>query len=113
MGRAVLVVAAGLLCGCSSSVLEEQAAESGTVIGVVSFRDERLTIRASGAGPRFDVVASDGRALSRGLDDAGLAERHSELYDVYRSSYAARSAVQPFLDARVDLPSVADTDDVR
>ena len=104
--RSFLVFA--LACACSSSVPGDPPAVSSsepeTVIGVVAFRDARLTIRASSDGPRFDVVATDGRVLSRDLDERELALRHGELYDVYRSSYA-RGPDEPFLDARLDPPA--------
>lgn len=87
--------------------------EGGPVIGVVELQNERLTIRSSGRGPRFDVADLDGRLLSRGLDSTELAVRHAELYEIYRASYARRSDDAPFLDARRDLPSVADPDHVR
>lgn len=101
--RSLLVFA--LLCACSSSVPSDPPPPSQpeTVIGIVAFRDARLTIRASSAGPRFDVVANDGRVLSENLDERGLALRHAELYDVYRASYA-RGPNEPFLDARLDPP---------
>jgi hypothetical protein len=69
---------------------------------VVALQNERLTIRASGDGPRFDVTRSDGRLLSQNLDLSELSLRHAEIYEVYRASYAQSGDDQPFLDARLD-----------
>jgi hypothetical protein len=96
----------------SSPVTAQASAppSAGRVIGSLALKGERLTIVASGTGPRFEVADNDGRVLSRDLDIAELAERHSDLYEVYRYG----TARGPFLDARLDRErSVPHADDPR
>lgn len=105
MQKVAFTLASLLALACSSSLdRSEPAAASveGPVIAIVALEDERLTVRASADGPRFDVATHDGRALSRDLDLGELAARHRDLYDLYRYSYARTSDDEPFLDARRD-----------
>ena len=72
---------------------------TGSVIGVVQLRDERMTIHSTPDGVRFTVATRDGAVLGRGLSPTELAARHEVLYRVYRSGYAAN---EPYVDARLD-----------
>jgi hypothetical protein len=105
MLRCALVIAIVFAGGCASSADEHAALSVGPaskVIGVLAFQNERLTIRTSADGPRFDVETTDGRLLSQNLDLAELAIRHAEIYDVYRASYAHAGGDAPYLDGRLD-----------
>ena len=59
-------------------------------------RDHRLVIRATGAVPRLDLFANDGKHLATDIDPAQLGRYAPELADAYRRGIAGR------LDARVD-----------
>lgn len=111
-------VVAVALCACSSApadggprgaesapapVVAQSGQSSATVaapeIGRLKLRDETLVMRASGSGPRFDVITADGRVVRRNVGEQDLALTHHELWDVYRSATAKGG---PFLDARLD-----------
>ncbi len=81
----------------------EEATPAAPEIGRLKLRHETLVMRATGYGPRFDVLAADGRVLRRGIDEGDLALTHRELWDVYRSATAKTG---PYLDARLDSVSL-------
>jgi hypothetical protein len=70
-------------------------------------RDVDLTIESSANGPRFVLSAIDGAVLERDLDDAELAARYPDVYQVYRSALV--KAKGTYLDARLDSPRDIET----
>jgi hypothetical protein len=71
------------------------------VLGKLRLKNVDLTLASTGVGARFAVTPRGEAPSAVPLTEQGLAERHPELYEVYRSSQARQG---PYLDARLDQP---------
>jgi hypothetical protein len=69
------------------------------VVGQLRSRKHTIIIYSAPAGPRFTVQRMDGFVIAAALSADEMRERHPDIYETYKSTFAGGASS---LDARVD-----------